>query len=477
MDEIGHKVVTATHGFLKRLVASNILDGDLLTEAHMAVTAIGYELARSGYDKAHLRDVREAESVLTASLQAAAGAANAAPAARTWQDDWQAGVGAALATLIEAGDPAVADDAAVVRHLREFLVSYHSPMDPVVSAGTRSTYQGGRGDRARDEEGGGAIYITAPRLQSYLAERFPDQKTVVRSVERLMGGYSKETYIVRLDEGQGEGTIVIRKDGYGLPTGSSVASEYAVLQEVFGLGMPVAEPLWLEADTGPFAAAFMAVGHVAAKPANQVVPEDAAGRAAWADAFARALALLHRETARPGADVRAVLREEIADLRRRMRERERAPHPGLSLGLAWLETHLDDLAGRPACRVHGDFGFHNLLMSGDRLMAVLDWEFSHIGDPVEDLVMFRPFMEQIGCWDRFIALYEAESGFRFDARGGRYFGVWTEVRNMIACLGSLNSLLLPQVTDVALSVAGTIYIPKYEIAVLDAVIGGKETDV
>lgn len=126
--------------------------------------------------------------------------------------------------------------------------------------------------------------------------------------------------------------------------------------------------------------------------------------------------------------------------------------------------------------MHGDFGLHNLLMSGAKLLAVLDWESSHIGDPVEDLVMFKPFMEQIGCWERFIALYEPESGFSFDARGGRYFGVWTEVRNMIACLGSLNSLLLPQVTDVALSVAGTIYIPKYEIAMLDAVMGGNENN-
>lgn len=471
MDEIARKVVAAAHAVLKRLLESGTLREDYVTEVHMAVTALGYELNRSRYDPDALAEIRAQEAALVRELAPEGVAAGAAPVARTWKEAWQGGVGSGLAGLIETGPATLADEPAVVRRLRDFLVRYHEPMDPVVGAGTRSTYQGGRGDQAKAAEDG-AIYITAPKLQSYLRRRFPGRPTEVLSVERLMGGYSKETYIVRLDEGEGAKTIVIRKDGYGLPTGSSVANEFAVLQEVHALGMPVPAPLWLEADTAPFAAAFMAVGHVAGRPANQVVPEDAAGREAWADEFARALALLHRTTARPDADVRDVLRAEIADLRRRMRERERAPHPGLSLGLSWLEAHLDDLAGRPACRVHGDFGFHNMLMAGPKLVAVLDWEFSHIGDPVEDLVMFRPFMEQIGCWDRFLAAYEAQSGFSFDEGGARYFGVWTEVRNLVACLGSLNSLLLPQVTDVALSVAGTIYIPKYEIAVLDAIIGG-----
>jgi aminoglycoside phosphotransferase (APT) family kinase protein len=350
-------------------------------------------------------------------------------------------------------------------------------MDPAVGAGTRSTYQSGRGDRSRDEgASSGAIYITAPRLQDYLHGRFPERSAAVHSVDRLMGGYSKETYIVRLAENGEDKTLVIRKDGYGLPTGSSVVGEFAVLQEVHRLGIPVPEPLWLEADTAPFAAAFMAVGHVSGRPANQIVPTDPDTRHGWSDNLAGVLARLHAQTAQPGVDVRDVLRPEIADLRRRMQERERAPHPGLSLGLAWLETHLDDLAGRPACRIHGDFGYHNFLMREGRVVAVLDWEFSRIGDPVEDLTMFRPFMEQIDCWERFRATYEELSGFHFDARGARYFGVWTEVRNMVACLGSLNSLLLPQVNDVALSVAGTIYIPKYEIAVLDAVLAGENAD-
>jgi aminoglycoside phosphotransferase (APT) family kinase protein len=468
IDKIQNKVLEATHGFLTRLLSADVLSGDLLTEAHMAATALGYEMARGSYDPARLEQMRLSERALANELRHHLGGQLTAPVSRRWDESWRAGVGASLVGLIEGADAKIADDHTVAQWLRDFLVAYHEPMDPTVGAGTRGTYQGGRGDR-QEQEGGG-IYITAPALQEYLHRRFPETLTQVNSVKRLMGGYSKETYVVRLQDEAGERSIVIRKDGYGLPTGSSVASEFEVLKTVHALGVPTPEPLWVEADPGPFAAAFMAVSHMGGTPANRVVPADAVSRAAWADEFARVLALLHGSSVRREPDVREVLHEEIADLRRRVLERERQPHPGLSMGLAWLETHLDDLGDRPACRVHGDVGFHNMLMQGDRLTALLDWEFSHLGDPVEDLVMIRQFLEPIDSWPRFLKGYEAQSGINFDPVSARYFAVWTEVRNMIACLGSLNSLLLPQVKDVALSVAGTIYIPKYEIAVLDAVL-------
>jgi aminoglycoside phosphotransferase (APT) family kinase protein len=50
------------------------------------------------------------------------------------------------------------------------------------------------------------------------------------------------------------------------------------------------------------------------------------------------------------------------------------------------------LQGVGSVAVHGDFGPQNLLFSGDYLfgadcqvVGLVDWEFAHIGDPVEDL--------------------------------------------------------------------------------------------
>jgi aminoglycoside phosphotransferase (APT) family kinase protein len=50
------------------------------------------------------------------------------------------------------------------------------------------------------------------------------------------------------------------------------------------------------------------------------------------------------------------------------------------------------LANRPPTDervlVHGDFGFHNLLVTADHVTAVLDWELATIGDPLVDLIGF-----------------------------------------------------------------------------------------
>jgi Phosphotransferase enzyme family len=44
-----------------------------------------------------------------------------------------------------------------------------------------------------------------------------------------------------------------------------------------------------------------------------------------------------------------------------------------------------ELAGTGGVIAHGDFGPQNVLVDGHRITAVVDWEFAHLGQPVEDL--------------------------------------------------------------------------------------------
>src|SRR5436305_15290608 len=59
--------------------------------------------------------------------------------------------------------------------------------------------------------------------------------------------------------------------------------------------------------------------------------------------------------------------------------------PAIELGLWWLREH------RPAARepvvVHGDYRIGNLVVDGDGLVGVLDWEFAHLDDRVRDLAL------------------------------------------------------------------------------------------
>jgi len=58
------------------------------------------------------------------------------------------------------------------------------------------------------------------------------------------------------------------------------------------------------------------------------------------------------------------------------------PHPAIEYGLAWVRERLPEPSERTF--VHGDFRVGNFAVT-DRLVAVLDWEFAHVGDPVEDV--------------------------------------------------------------------------------------------
>src|SRR4051794_11566256 len=95
------------------------------------------------------------------------------------------------------------------------------------------------------------------------------------------------------------------------------------------------------------------------------------------DGIANALAAVHRmpAPADPPGDV-------LADLRS-LHEALGQPHPVFDVAFAALER--DRPEPGPTGFVHGDFRMGNLLVDGERLTAVLDWELAHAGDQLEDL--------------------------------------------------------------------------------------------
>ena len=59
------------------------------------------------------------------------------------------------------------------------------------------------------------------------------------------------------------------------------------------------------------------------------------------------------------------------------------PHPAIEYGLALGAGTATTTREPTFC--HGDFRLGNLAVDRDGLVAVLDWEFAHVGDPVEDV--------------------------------------------------------------------------------------------
>jgi aminoglycoside phosphotransferase (APT) family kinase protein len=59
------------------------------------------------------------------------------------------------------------------------------------------------------------------------------------------------------------------------------------------------------------------------------------------------------------------------------------PHPAIELGLHWVKDRLP--THREPVVVHGDWRIGNIAVDENGIVAVLDWEFTHLADPVEDL--------------------------------------------------------------------------------------------
>jgi aminoglycoside phosphotransferase (APT) family kinase protein len=77
-------------------------------------------------------------------------------------------------------------------------------------------------------------------------------------------------------------------------------------------------------------------------------------------------------------------RLEVALWRRVLRARVPEADPLLALAFDWLDASPPAAAERTAL-CHGDAGPGNFLFEGERVTALLDWEFAHLGDPLDDL--------------------------------------------------------------------------------------------
>jgi hygromycin-B 4-O-kinase len=104
----------------------------------------------------------------------------------------------------------------------------------------------------------------------------------------------------------------------------------------------------------------------------------------------------------------------------------------------WEELHRRFLDLVPLCPeerrlVHGDFGYDNVLVEGERVTALLDWANAKVGDPLFDVAylgfwsprqadLLRSRYGTVPAYDHRVAcyhLYFALDGLRFYARAGR----------------------------------------------------------
>jgi aminoglycoside phosphotransferase (APT) family kinase protein len=296
---------------------------------------------------------------------------------------------------------------------------------------------------------GGAAVPLSDTLSRYLRSRLPAlPPDVVLRHEPVTGGRGKETalLVLRPNDVLPE-RVVLRRDVPPSNTQTTVVAEFPVLDELHRRGLAVPRPLLYEGDTSVLGGTFLLMEEVVGTVGpNPVVagPEHALterSSPALGGQIARTMARLHAVgelPTMPGLPPLNALSPDpaavVADYKERWRLLVKPPKALIvDLAFLWLETHPLP-ADRPRGLVHGDFGSHNLVLDDHGLVAVLDWELAHLGDPAEDIGYSRQMLlDGIVGWDDFVREYVDAGGDprACDAGAVSFFSVWAGLRNAV----------------------------------------------
>jgi aminoglycoside phosphotransferase (APT) family kinase protein len=306
-----------------------------------------------------------------------------------------------------------------------------------------------------DSETPPALDLVRNDVERFLSERLGRRARVVEP-KLLAGGASQECWSIdaAIEPGGERLELVMRRDMGGVLTTQTLSrdAEFAVIAAAHAAGVPVPKPYFEPTTIGGKPAFFMqrvsgeavgrrVVGDPALARARERLPEQLATALAAIHGIDYRATGLDRRLHGPGPGQSAV----VAEIERLYRELDSVDeaHPAIELALRWLTLN-EPPPERERTLVHGDFRIGNLMVGADGLVAILDWEFAHIGDPIEDVVwpcvrawrFGNVTLEAGGFADRetWLRAYERASGREIDRRRVAYLEILGNVRWAVGAL-------------------------------------------
>jgi len=287
------------------------------------------------------------------------------------------------------------------------------------------------------------------RIQAYISARLgAPGGVVISNLRQIPGGASRETWSFdahwRENGRESARGFVMRRD----PDASLLVTdrdvEFRVMDAVAAHGVPAPKMYWLERDGSLLDRPFFVMERIdgcETSPTKVLMePPFFAVRHRLAQQFVDVLARIHTlDWEAGGLDFLGAPASEadcaITEIEKWEAVVDRdalEPEPVLRAAFRWLRRNLPPPAQRIVL-VHADFRTGNLLCSEEgEIRGVLDWEMTHLGDPMEDIAWasIRPWRwlgdEQIsGLMDRgeFYHAYESASGFTVSEDAVRFWEV------------------------------------------------------
>jgi aminoglycoside phosphotransferase (APT) family kinase protein len=163
--------------------------------------------------------------------------------------------------------------------------------------------------------------------------------------------------------------------------------------------------------------------------------------------FIEILAQLHRvDPAKAGLDflgqpmAETAALEQVEQYERNFHAQRLEAFPATTYIIRWLKKHCP--RAHHVGVVHGDYRLGNFLFQDDRIVAILDWEQVHIGDPVEEIAfMYWSLwsLEAICPIEAFVGRYERASGREVDRRTLAYYRAFIEFKMLVVLFTGLKS--------------------------------------
>jgi aminoglycoside phosphotransferase (APT) family kinase protein len=212
----------------------------------------------------------------------------------------------------------------------------------------------------------------------------------IAQIEQFKGGQSNPTY--RLTAADGRRLVLRRKPpGKLLPSAHAVDREFRVIQALHKVGFPVAKPHVLCEDDAVIGTAFYVMDCVEGRVLwDQSLPGMSKDeRAAIWDELNKTISRLH------SVDYRAIglesfgkagsyIERQVGRWTKQYQASETQKIEAMDNLISWLPRNIP--ATDETTIVHGDFRLDNTVFhaSEPRILAVLDWELSTLGDPLAD---------------------------------------------------------------------------------------------
>ncbi len=271
--------------------------------------------------------------------------------------------------------------------------------------------------------------VDTAALREYLASLPGEAGVEVARARVVSRGFSKKTVLVSLLNNKVlPAEIALRIDQPFNYLGTTVVDEFPWLSQLWAHGACIAQPFALEATGRVLGQPFLVSAKVngGAVGGNYVSPPR---NPALVENIASALAGIHGvplEGLRGLRPAGAHIMREV-DAYYRDWQALGATSPAVEAGFAWVRRNLHAAEGAAAI-IHNDYNFNNMMIEGERLLAVVDWEFAHIGNPASDLGYFYYSADNTASFEFFLQSYERAGGRVPGAAALDFYIFWGQLR-------------------------------------------------